>query len=409
LSTLIEKGAGTGWTFYFPLSGLDSHSGPSVDLGILALHLAGISSLASSINFIVTILVMRSSSYPLLNTSLFIRATLITSFLLITALPVLASALTMLLLDRNFNTNFFDSAAGGDPLLWVHLFWVFGHPEVYIIALPAFGLMSLIMTNYTLKPVFGPFGMILAMISIGITGWIVWSHHLFSVGLSTDSRAYFTAATLVIAIPTSVKIFSWLATLFGGQIKFTTSMLFALAFVFLFMLGGLSGVILANGSLAVLLHDSYFVVAHFHYVLSLGAVFAIFAAFFARFPIVFGINYNECIGVCVFILIFVGVNFTFLLQHHLGYNGLQRRVGSYPDAFEAFNYFSSRGSFISLIGTIVFMSGIYYSLSQLKSSINFNFLRCYTVKGIKQGQSYLDYLVKWPPESHTFLTVPLFH
>lgn len=408
LSSVIEQGAGTGWTVYFPLSGIDSHSGPSVDMAILALHLVGISSLMGAINFIATILAMRSKRLPLLQAPLFVWASLITAFLLLTVLPILAAALTMLLLDRNFNTNFFDAAAGGDPLLWAHLFWVFGHPEVYIIALPVFGLISHVLSNSSLKPVFGSLGMILAMLSIGIIGWLVWAHHMFSVGLATDSRAYFSAATLVIAVPTSIKIFSWLATLFGGQIRLTTEMLFAIAFIFLFTLGGLSGIILANGSLAVFLHDSYFVVAHFHYVLSLGAVFAVFAAFFAWHTKILGFAYNESLGIVVFILIFLGINLTFLPQHNLGYNGFQRRVSSYPDAFEAFNYYSSLGSIISLIATLLFMFLLFYSMGLTKLANKMN-SEWFQVNWTKQGIHSLEYLTGTPTESHTFMNLPYFH
>ncbi|WBY06793.1 cytochrome c oxidase subunit I [Sphingomonas sp. 7/4-4] len=396
-SPFVGVGAGTGWTVYAPLSTY-GEPGPSVDMAILSLHLAGASSILGAINFITTIFNMRAPGMTLHKMPLFVWSVLITAFLLLLALPVLAAAITMLLTDRNFGTAFYDPAYGGDPILYQHLFWFFGHPEVYIMILPGFGMVSQIVSTFSRKPVFGYLGMAYAMVAIGLVGFVVWAHHMFTTGLSVTVKMYFTAATMVIAVPTGVKIFSWIATMWGGSLSFKTPMLWSLGFIFMFTVGGVTGVVLANGGVDDYMQDTYYVVAHFHYVLSLGAVFSLFAGFYYWFPKISGRMYNELLGQLHFWVFFIGVNVMFFPMHFLGLQGMPRRIPDYTEQYAHWNQVATYGYMIMFAGVVIFFINIIWSLIAGKKA---------EANPWGEGATTLEWTLSSPPPFHQFETLPV--
>ncbi len=397
LSGFVQGGAGTGWTVYPPLSNADYHPTPAVDMAILSLHLAGASSILGAINFITTIINMRAPGMTFHRMPLFIWASLITAFLLLLAIPVLAGALTMLLTDRNFGTTFFEASGGGDPIFWQHLFWFFGHPEVYIMIVPAFGVVSQVVSTFSKKPIFGYLGMAYAMASIGVVGFVVWAHHMYTVGFNVETRIYFVLATMVIAVPTGIKIFSWLATMWGGSIEFKTPMLYAMGFIFLFVVGGVTGITLANAGVDMAFHDTYFVIAHFHYVLSIATIYGIFCGMFYWLPKMCGKMYDETLGQWQFWITFIGVNVLFFPQHFLGMAGMPRRIPDYPDAYAGWNLVSSIGGAIALVGALMFLYILWKTITAGEKA---------PANPWGEGATTLEWTVDSPAPFHTHEQIP---
>lgn len=398
ISTLFMEGGGPnfGWTFYAPLS--TTYGPESTTFFIFAIHLMGISSIMGAINVVATILNLRAPGMTLMKMPLFVWTWLITAFLLIAVMPVLAGCVTMMLMDIHFGTSFFNAAGGGDPVLFQHVFWFFGHPEVYIMILPAFGIISHVVSTFSKKPIFGYLGMAYAMTAIGVVGFVVWAHHMYTVGLDVDTRAYFTAATMVIAVPTGVKIFSWIATMWGGSIEFRVPMIWAVGFIFLFTVGGVTGVVLANAGADIALHNTYYVVAHFHYVLSLGALFGIFCGIYYWWPKMTGTEFPESWGKLHFWTTFIGVNLTFFPQHFLGLAGMPRRIPDYPDAFTGWNLVSSIGAYIAFASSVMFVCMMIYVLYRGK--------RVTAANPWGLPADTLEWTVPSPAPHHTFEELP---
>jgi cytochrome c oxidase subunit I len=393
----LGPGAGVGWVLYPPLS-TTAEGGYAMDLAIFAVHLSGASSILGAINMITTFLNMRTPGMTLHKVPLFGWSIFVTAWLILLALPVLAGAITMLLTDRNFGTTFFTPSGGGDPILYQHILWFFGHPEVYIIIIPAFGIISHVIATFSKKPIFGYLPMVYAMVAIGVLGFVVWAHHMYTVGMSLTQQSYFMLATMVIAVPTGIKIFSWIATMWGGSVEFKTPMLFAFGFLFLFTAGGVTGIVLSQAAVDRAYHDTYYVVAHFHYVMSLGAVFGIFAGVYFWIGKMSGRQYPEWAGKLHFWAMFIGSNLTFFPQHFLGRQGMPRRYIDYPEAFAYWNWFSSVGAFISFASFVFFIGIVFYTLLWGRRVTENNYWNEYA--------DTLEWTLPSPPPEHTFEQLP---